>query len=223
LQGEASSLQQVYDLLRTRPEGEALSIFHRIRDGDSHDSILQYVHHGDLLMQLSSTTGTSSRTDGAPNKAKASSFSRSTPQSPHVDRAAASGTSRAASTQSHTSQVPQASSSISTPRRHSELTPSLDQYFDQYKGCEVVEPLLDEVQPSQWTTVMANDEVMRSLLSQFFQVEYRWGSIFHKDYFLQDMASGDEAHCSSLLVNAVLACALVSRPGVPHIFRYTAD
>ncbi|KAB5511549.1 hypothetical protein GE09DRAFT_905073, partial [Coniochaeta sp. 2T2.1] len=53
LQGEASSLQQVYDLLRTRPEAEALSIFHKIRDGESHESILQFVRHGDLLLQLS--------------------------------------------------------------------------------------------------------------------------------------------------------------------------
>ncbi|OIW29229.1 hypothetical protein CONLIGDRAFT_715599 [Coniochaeta ligniaria NRRL 30616] len=201
LQGEASSLQQVYDLLRTRPEGEALSIFRRIRDGDSHDSILQYVHHGDLLMQLSLTSDSSSRTGSDLDRRPRPSSSRSTPQSPLVDRDSGRGTSSATSTQAHTSQEPQASPNKA--RRHNTTPPS-----DLYHGCEVVEPLLDEVQPSQWTTVMANDEVMRSLLSQFFQIEYRWWSIFHKDYFLQDMASGDQTHCSSLLVNAVLACAV---------------
>ncbi|KAH8902331.1 hypothetical protein BR93DRAFT_972721 [Coniochaeta sp. PMI_546] len=205
LQGEATSLQQVYDLLRTRPEGEAVSIFRRIRDGESHDSILQFVRHGDLLLQLSSTTGASSRTDNDLNTEPVSSSSRSERQSPQLDRAAVGGTSSPASTQALASQDPQ---TVSSKAHRHDIPAHLDQYFDHYQGCEVVEPLLDEVQPSKWTTVMSNDAVMRSLLSQFFLVEYRWGSVFHKDYFLQDMASGDQANCSSLLVNAILACSL---------------
>lgn len=216
MQGEASSLQQVYDLLRTRPEGEALSILRRIRDGDSHDSILQYVHHGDLLMQLSLTSGSTSRTDSDLDSRPRPSSSRSTPQSSHAGRADGRGTSSVASTHAHTSQEPQAS--LNTARRHN-ATP----LSDLHRGCEIVEPLLDEVQPSQWTTVMANDEVMRSLLSQFFQIEYRRWSIFHKDYFLQDMASGDQTHCSSLLVNAVLACALVRCPVAHRPSRYSTN
>jgi hypothetical protein len=83
--------------------------------------------------------------------------------------------------------------------------------LQQYEGCEVVEPLIQEVRPSQWTTVAVEDGVMRTLLAIFFLLEYRRFSIFHKDYFLQDMASGNQDHCSPLLVNTVLACACVSR------------
>lgn len=53
--------------------------------------------------------------------------------------------------------------------------------------------------------------MMRDLLRHYFQLQYRWGSIFHKDHFLKSMLNGDQTHCSPLLVNAVLACALVSR------------
>lgn len=203
MQGEASSLQQVYDLLRTRPEGEALSIFRKIRDGESHESILQFVHHGDLLLQFSLTSATSPSIGGFSNSAAPTSPSYSEPQSPEPDKAGSRRHSSTASTESH---IPQPSSA----RRNSTASA-----FDQYVGCRVVEPLLDQVQPSRWTTVSADDEMMRGLLSQYFQLQYRGGSIFHKDYFLQDMLSGDQTHCSPLLVNAVLASALVS-PWVPR-------
>lgn len=214
MQGEKSSLQQVYDLLRTRPEPESLSIFHRIRAGESHDSILQSVHHGDLLLQLSLTSGATARTNADPDDltnghpttdGSRPSSSRSELPSPHAYSPAGRPSSSVASTRAHTSQDPGAASAA---RRHSSATPRFDQLFDRYQGCEIVEPMLDEVQPSQWTTVTDDNEVMRSLLSLFFQGEYRWGSIFHKDHFLQDMASGEQAHCSPLLVNTVLACAL---------------
>ncbi|KAB5514908.1 hypothetical protein GE09DRAFT_588709 [Coniochaeta sp. 2T2.1] len=50
----------------------------------------------------------------------------------------------------------------------------------------------------------------RGLLSHYFQLQYRLVSIFHKDHFLQDTISGVSTHCSPLLVNAVLTCALVA-------------
>ncbi|KAJ9162035.1 C6 transcription factor [Coniochaeta hoffmannii] len=204
LQGEASSLQQVYDLLRTRPEDEALSIFHKIRDGESHASILQFVHHGDLLLQLSLTGNASPRTDGFSRDDTAASSTHSESQSPLVTI----DTSSATSTQSHTRQD-------SLPRRESTATP-----FDQHLECQIVEPLLDEVRPSRWTTVSADDEMMKGLLSRYFQLQYRWGSIFHKDYFLRDMISGEQTHCSPLLVNVVLACALHATRNVINRHRY---
>jgi hypothetical protein len=93
LQSEASSMQQVFDLLQTRPEAEALSIFHKIRDGESHASILQCVRHGDLLLQLSSTGASSSRTDGCSRSDFGTSSSHSEPRS----RPASRDTSSAAS------------------------------------------------------------------------------------------------------------------------------
>jgi hypothetical protein len=67
------------------------------------------------------------------------------------------------------------------------------------------------VQPSRWTNVAADDDVIRNLLRVFFQLDLSWFHvpILHKECFLRDMASGNTENCSSLLVNAVLACACV--------------
>ncbi|KAB5539349.1 hypothetical protein GE09DRAFT_315696 [Coniochaeta sp. 2T2.1] len=152
LQGEASSLQQVYELLRTRPEAEALSIFHKIRDGESHESILQFVRHGDLLLQLSLTSSEASpRTGKFSSGDTVASSVQSEPLSPPFDRAPRGSISSATSTQGYTSTEPTQSASAS--RR-----PSTAPHTEQQMDCEVVEPLVNEKRHSQWAaTVMADD------------------------------------------------------------------
>ncbi|KAB5572280.1 hypothetical protein GE09DRAFT_663067 [Coniochaeta sp. 2T2.1] len=116
LQGKASSLQQVYDLLRTRPEDEAWSIFRWIRDGESPESILQFVHHGDLLLQLSLLAETGPQTDRFTSTSDAvTSPSHSETHSPYLS----TDMSSVASTQSH-------SRRDSFTRRNSTETDSTD-------------------------------------------------------------------------------------------------
>ncbi|KAM5528913.1 C6 transcription factor [Fusarium oxysporum f. sp. phaseoli] len=64
---------------------------------------------------------------------------------------------------------------------------------------------MDEIIPSQWTTVNADDDLMRTLIRAYFLYEYDWFTFFHKDYFLDDMLAGPSTFCSPLLVNAILA------------------
>lgn len=83
-------------------------------------------------------------------------------------------------------------------------------YLKPYHVAEPYEPLLDTVQPSNWTTVSKDDQLMRTLLRAYFKHEYHSFAVFNKEYFLEDMASGATECCSSLLVNALLAYACVS-------------
>lgn len=89
------------------------------------------------------------------------------------------------------------------------------QYNTPYHGAVLIEPRLEAVKPSEWTTVCKDDALLRKLLAAFFTHEYHLCPAFHKDYFLEDMAAepGNRAKmlcCSPLLVNAVLAYACVS-------------
>lgn len=77
-----------------------------------------------------------------------------------------------------------------------------------------IETKLENVRPSEWTSVCKDDAFMRGLLTKYFTHEYNLFPIFQKDFFLEDMADAGMNNqakecCSSLLVNAILACACV--------------
>lgn len=82
-------------------------------------------------------------------------------------------------------------------------------YLKPFHAAQVVHPLLSDLRPSLWTTVCNDNVLMRDLLQTFFRCEYQFTAIFHKDYFLEDMATQQEDFCSSLLVNVVLAYSCV--------------
>jgi hypothetical protein len=83
-------------------------------------------------------------------------------------------------------------------------------YHKPYHAAELIEPLLGTVTPSQWTTVSSDNVLMRKMLANYFLNDYHVFPSFQKDYFLQDMATGRNGCCSSLLVNMVLALGSVS-------------
>ena len=142
LQGEASSLHQVYNLLRTRPEDEAISILRRIRGGESHESILQFVHHGDLLLQLSLDSNASSRSNSGPSGGLTSPPSQ--PQSPDLDGAPDRRGSGGAPAREHSLSDPQVRPALNSASSASSIAPP----FEQYRGFENVEPSLDDACPS---------------------------------------------------------------------------
>jgi hypothetical protein len=82
-------------------------------------------------------------------------------------------------------------------------------YDIPYHAAALVEPRIDRVSASKWTRVTSSDDLVRSLLRTYFKCEFPYNCFFHIDSFLDDLASGRERYCSSLLVNAILANACV--------------
>ena len=155
-------------------------------------SILSQVKEGDLLLQLSLVPETRFRFD-FPFKTEMPSSLRIANQ-PYLQSLLYEATSVAPTAASH--------------RPTSELYSP--QYLKPYHASVLVDPRLDAVKPSKWTTVSTDDDLMRALLRLYLFHEYHYLNCFQKDYFLDDMLSGSEQFCSSLLVNAVLALACVS-------------
>jgi hypothetical protein len=80
--------------------------------------------------------------------------------------------------------------------------------FDMpFGAATLVEPGLGDAKISNWTAVMAEESMLVHLLEQYFLLDYPFFHFFHKDLFLSDLKAGRTRHCSSLLVNAVLAAA----------------
>jgi hypothetical protein len=61
------------------------------------------------------------------------------------------------------------------------------QYVRPFHAASIVDPRLDDIVPSNWTSVDADDDLMRTLLRAYFLQEYDWFTFFHKGYFLDDM------------------------------------
>jgi len=97
--------------------------------------------------------------------------------------------------------------------------PSLDaQYHVPFQGARIIEPRLGLARASRWTTIPITDTVFRVLLEIYLVNYHPMLTFFHKDFFLDDLVSGREEHCSSLLVNAILALAAVSEWGGQWVY-----
>lgn len=98
----------------------------------------------------------------------------------------------------------------SLPGHEGDYEPALDLeriYLVPYRVAELVEPRLEFLTAGLWTTVTADNTLVRKLLQYYFLCEYPSFPFFSKDAFLDDLADGRSDHCSSLLVNSILALA----------------
>ncbi|KAK3899213.1 hypothetical protein C8A05DRAFT_46654 [Staphylotrichum tortipilum] len=205
LQTQKSVFEQVYEVLQTRPEKDAVEVFQRIRRGTDAGSVLRHVNHGDILIQLALVPEARYRYE-FPYLPDMPSFLRQS-SNPYLDsdvyEYSLRGTPDPAPQQAH--QQPQ-----QAPRDG----PERDPYLKPYLSATVVDPWLDSVQPSKWTTVSCDDSLMRKVLHDYFLFEYDWFTYFHKDYFLEDMATENKRFCSSLLANAVLCVGCFCHRGL---------
>jgi hypothetical protein len=178
-------------MMQTMDEADAAEVFRRLRSGATADAIVRHVRDGNLVLQLSVEPPKLTRFQfpyiiSLPPKLLKSSY--------------------------FCSHVFYAIQTVDRPSLTDEdrLIARQTNYSTPIFAAEMADPLLSQTKPSSWTRVSSNDVLLRKLLEAYFIFEYSWEYIFHKDYFLEDMISGSNKYCSSLLVNAVLAKACVS-------------
>jgi hypothetical protein len=193
LKEKRTAHEELYDTLQNMPERDAADVFRRIRAGANAEAVVQHVQDGSLIMELSIVPEPSSRyrfpyLDKIPSHLQDSTHFRSL-----VYEAIA------------------ASPKQSKQSTHGHPTPQRSNYEKPLLAAELIEPLLEDARPSNWTTVSPNDGLMRILLERYFLTQYPGQFFFHKDYFLEDMVSKSTRFCSPLLVNAILAKACVSK------------
>lgn len=184
--------------LQESQDDVAAVIFDRLRQGSNMESIIRHIKAGDVLTQIFETSETNIHYEF--------------PYRPHMPRALLAPSNsylqRMLYNVTNISQQP-----IPQPQSSDEAVTGIFQSSSPYKRpyftAEFVDARLGVVKPSQWTSVSASDDSMRQLLELYFLYEYQFFSCFQKDLFLDDMISGCEQFCSSLLVNAVLAIACV--------------
>jgi hypothetical protein len=193
-------------MLQIMNDKDAADVFSRIRGGGTAAAIIQDIQQGSLMMGLhmSEVQGRYEfpYINHIPTALREHIYFRSKVHKAIEAYKKPNPTSRASAV-SHVS-----------PTSHSPATSALgnSNYQNSLLAAKLVEPLLHEAKISKWTQVCSNDALLRQLLEAYFIYEYPWLFTFHKDHFLADLLSGDTRFCSSLLVNALLAKACVSKP-----------
>jgi hypothetical protein len=213
-------------VLQTRSDKEAGEVFRRIRRGTDAGSILRHVNYGDVLVQLALKPEARYRYE-FPYLPDMPPFLRQL-DNPYLDsevyeyalRGAPDPSQHPGHQQQHKRGL-LADTGSSTDSVYG--AGQRDPYLKPYLSATVVNPCLDSVKPSNWTTVSDDDCLMRKLLHDYFLFEYDWFTFFHKDYFVEDMGSGNRRFCSPLLVNAVLCIGCVSFhcfPACPFVANF---
>jgi hypothetical protein len=191
-------------VLRSRPEHDALEIFKRIRAGADIDQVIRHVNYGDVVGQLAVVPETRYRYEFPYSIEMPASLVR--PDNPYLDSEIYDFVLNPATQRRLPS--PSSASSRSSPGATELL--ELDPYLKPFHGAAILDPWLDAVKPSRWTSVSDDDDLMRGVIQAYLIHEYDWFTCFHKDLFLQDMANERPRFCSKLLVNAILASGSVS-------------
>lgn len=184
--------RQLFETIKKKPTVEAEEIVRRIQSGTSARQVLRQMQAGDLLLQLH-LVPESRILYTLPSLRQIPAVLLD--DNPYLDsilyRSAAQ-------------MLPERGDLASTAASYSSV-----QTLVPFHAVEVVEERFELVRASRWTTAITSDQLFVQLLQVFFQFVYPQFPHFQKDNFLDDMAAGRDRFCSSFLVNAVLAAALV--------------
>ena len=100
---------------------------------------------------------------------------------------------------------------IELPRKLQQLTPSSEPEVSPIEKQDA-QPIF--ILPSaQWTNVTSDNELVSHLITLYFVWEHPTLPFLDRELFFEDLESGHEDFCSSLLVNAICALGSVCVPG----------
>nr|CEG05068.1 unnamed protein product [Fusarium clavum] len=190
---DSNAYEEFYRMLQSRPEEDFTRILRLVKAGYDVNAMLRHIREADLLLQITLKPEQRRRYE-FPFNAKWPEFLRQD-SNPYL--------------KASFYEADRPSPDNLTLRLKSDII------FDiPYHASTLIEPLLTNVRISKWTTVTCDESMLTSLLEHYFQHAYHYFTFFHKDLFLRDLKFGSAEHCSSLLVNAVLASATHYHPKV---------
>ncbi|KAK7698116.1 hypothetical protein SLS64_012891 [Diaporthe eres] len=210
-QHENHIYRELYRLLVTVGEPEALDILQRLRAGTDVETTIRHVQEGDLLLQLALRPESRFRYQFPYLPFMPAALQTS--DNPYLESLLYEGAAQGF-TQSP-SQHQQPSSAAEAVRAWS----NSHVYMKPYHAAELVDGRLASAKAADWTAVTTDDNLFRRLLRAYLVHEYCVAPAFQKDYFLYDLARGKGQLCSSLLVNSVMAIASVCISDTINAFR----
>ncbi|KAH7183625.1 uncharacterized protein B0J16DRAFT_346031 [Fusarium flagelliforme] len=200
-----SPYEELFDLLRTARDQDALDILRRIRQGHSIDTTLRKAKEANPVAQLFLVPETR-RWYQFPHRPSFPRFLE-VGDNPYLSSHMYKATTRDPS-------IPQ----IQTGDRQSTLNQAL--YTTPFHAAKMVDPYLWDIKAARWTNVTNDNQLVSELLNSYFLHHYTIYMGFHKDYFLEDLANGRTQFCSPLLVNTLLAAACHTLTSIPDRAKF---
>ncbi|KAI1449337.1 hypothetical protein F5Y02DRAFT_413848 [Annulohypoxylon stygium] len=194
LEIRCQAYEDLFGILRSRPEEEITHVLQRLRAGEDAQTIVKTVQDGDLLLQLSLKPEFRFRYE-FPYIREMPHFLKD-PQNPYIHSLLYERT---------VTQLVQPPMYIETLKEVSEESQKM--YLAPYHTVELHDSRISSIVVSKWTSVSSDNPMLRVLLQIYFVFEFPFHPCFQKDFFLEDMFVGTKRFCSPLLVNAILAAA----------------
>ncbi|CAJ2511194.1 Uu.00g068190.m01.CDS01 [Anthostomella pinea] len=196
LELRCQAYEDLFNIVRSRPDHDSLQILERIRSGIDIHHVLNSIHDGDLLLELGVQREHHLRYEFP--------YRREMPlyleqwQNPYLKSHLYGKMSN-----------PSPNNMMSTESLEAIEDDYQKSYLIPYHAADLVDPLLAEADVASWTNVSSNNTMLRRLLEIYFVSEYPFHPYFLKEAFVEDLVAGNRQFCSPLLVNAVLAAAWV--------------
>ena len=193
-QAELKMHEELYRILQTKDTATAESVLKHIRQGNDIRATLRHLQEGNLHVQMAVTPQTWTRYT-FPYRQEMPSFLRQ-PGNLYLESYLALGIEDALYK--------------SGQRPNESLADWKAAYRIPYHASRHVDNTIESANIAKWTQATDDTDLLRELLHAYFVYDYPLFAFFHKDLFLKDLATGTGEHCSSLLVNTILALACVS-------------
>ncbi|OTA65317.1 hypothetical protein K449DRAFT_421005 [Hypoxylon sp. EC38] len=194
LEIKCQSYEDLFGILRSRPDEETSQVLQRVRMGEDASTIVKAIQDGDLLLQLALRPDIRFRYEFPYIREMPAHLSRW--KNPYLQ-----------STLYEKTSIQSPHSPMYLESLRDVVDESQKIYLVPYHMVELVDPRISSMSVSSWTTVSSDNTMLRVLLQIYFVFEYPFHPYFHKDMFLEDMLVGSKRFCSPLLVNAVLGAA----------------
>ncbi|KAK8013760.1 hypothetical protein PG991_009353 [Apiospora marii] len=206
------SFHELFEMLRSKPEDEAIVILQRLRASGDVQSILDHVKAGYLL--------TNSRGVGT----KANAYVPFSP-CPNTREEVMFGSD-------HSNAYPflppleETQSALGAKMRNILYSnPDEDDWatvnkVENARHVDRARELLDDrflqINASDWTSVAASDTTVRNLISLYLSWDHATMRLFYEELFLDQMSTGKRDYCSPVFVNALLAAATLNYSAIDH-------
>ncbi|KAJ4213866.1 hypothetical protein NW760_014979 [Fusarium oxysporum] len=191
----ASPYEELFDLLRTASNQQALETLCRIRQGHDVHTTLRKAKEADPVAQLSLVPETR-RQYNFPHRSCFPHFLKIA-DNPYLGSRLYKAVFK--------DPAPPQQMQVQASNNQSIVNQAL--YTTPFHAAKMVDPYLWSIKASKWTCVTNDDQLVSELLNTYFLHQYTIYMGFHKDYFLKYLAKGRTQFCSSLLVNTLLAAA----------------
>lgn len=210
-----AELEELIQLLRIRPEHEAIDILRRLRTSRDVSSVLGFIKEGELLIQ---SFGSPSGSEGVPTPPNNSTIQVELANSyPNVylrtipswlDRGDQQISTTWIDKQVEGEDDHRLTSNegviLSRIRRLSNSRKSNNIDFSRFPDERIY-----RASCHPWTSVIKDDNLFRTLISLYLTWLHPEFTVFDKDCFLDDLVSQDTTFCSPMLVTAILSISYV--------------